>query len=718
MNNIQLNLPLLFSAWALAAGFFYVFAEGLRRLQRKETGKTGDFRRVFRLFSLPLGLSLWGVAAIFAVLGEADSVGFELWPSIFISVALAISAAFIQQILIVESRRYQPQIVVASVLSGSALVGVIFFIIQAMQWEPSPHWHLTDWVLAELTSILAFYWFSSFLASRIRTAQLSETERKARTQLTGLSRLVQKILFATGQGSILVLAAYAAWRGVSLDPAAISKAPYYANLSVGVIAISLGVLGLLLTMLVAGLVIDAADSQTRRLTNELIEQTHILTRARERDLLTTLPNRLAAERHIADMVEQMQIRRELFSVFYIGIDNFRSINESLGFETGDHVLMLTAERIQQSVGEQDYIARMGGDEFAIVAPSCNSPACAVSLGARLVEILARHYELPGGQVPLSASIGISVFPNDGRSPADLLSHANLAMSEAKKAGRNQYCFFSEKMAEIVKRDFAIQSELRTALTNHEFVLYLQPQFNLKDRSLSGCEALVRWKMSDGSIRFPDKFIDVAERSGLIIPLGNQVLEQACSTVRRWLDEYGGAVRMGVNVSALQFQQPDFIDTIEAALAKSAIPPQFLQIELTESTVMHDAEISLNRFEALREMGVQVAIDDFGTGYSSLAYLKKFVCQHLKIDRSFVRDITHDAGDRHIVKAVIDLAHNFGLETVAEGVETIEQQDLLIELGCNETQGYYYSKPIPEAEFVQRFLLNGLTATKIRPTAVA
>ena len=305
---------------------------------------------------------------------------------------------------------------------------------------------------------------------------------------------------------------------------------------------------------------------------------------------------------------------------------------------------------------------------------------------------------------MTASVGIALYPQDGRSPNELLSNANFAMSSVKKSGRNHFRFFSSDMASTVRSDFLLQGELREALSKGRLEMFFQPQFDLRTMLLVGCEGLVRWRLPDGKIRMPDQFIGLAERTGLIIPLGNQVLGLSCAAARRWHGLINRWIQVGVNVSAIQFQQPDFVDNVARVIEASGIWPRALVLEVTESTAMTNAESTLYKFEQLHAMGVNISIDDFGTGYSSLAYLKRFSFHHIKIDRAFVRDLSENRVDQHIVKAVIDLSHNFGVQAVAEGVESEAQHQLLCTLGCGLGQGYLYGRPVAEQEFVARFLL--------------
>jgi EAL domain-containing protein (putative c-di-GMP-specific phosphodiesterase class I) len=308
---------------------------------------------------------------------------------------------------------------------------------------------------------------------------------------------------------------------------------------------------------------------------------------------------------------------------------------------------------------------------------------------------------------------VAIYPQDGRTPHELLAHANFAMSNVKRTGRNNFCFYSDKMAVAVHHDFQLQAELRTALSTHQMEMFFQPQFEITGKTvLVGCEALMRWRLPDGSLRMPDKFIPLAERTGLIIPLGNQALELSCEAACRWHQRFGIWNWVGVNVSAIQFQQPDFVDNVARVIEKTGISPHALVLEVTESTAMNNAETTLQKFAQLNALGVRIAIDDFGTGYSSLAYLKRFKFHHIKIDRAFVNDLSEKAVDQHIVRAVIDLAHNFGVEAVAEGVERDDQHELLRRMGCCLAQGYLYGKPMPEADFVRLFLMHAANESAV------
>ena len=414
------------------------------------------------------------------------------------------------------------------------------------------------------------------------------------------------------------------------------------------------------------------------------------------DALTGLPNRMALLLRLAQLLPEARRHNWKVAMMFLDLDRFKTINDTLGHQVGDELLREVACRLSKLVRETDFVARLGGDEFVIILPGINTPADAATIASKVTAALSTPIEANGHELHTSPSIGISIFPDDGVDGDTILKNADTAMYHAKAAGRNNYQFFAEDMNRSAAERLNIERKLRHAIARNELSLDFQPQFNAGDRAPIGVEALVRWHHPSEGLISPARFIPVAEETGLIVDIGEWVLTTACLEMARWINAGIKPMRMAVNVSALQLRRRDFCETVANALTTSGLPPELLELEITESSVMENPQEAILILERLGRMGVTLAIDDFGTGYSSLAYLKLFPIDHLKIDRSFVADIEHDLNDRAIAFGTIALAHSLGLKVIAEGVETEDQFDLLRANGCDEVQGYLLSRPLNSA----------------------
>jgi diguanylate cyclase (GGDEF)-like protein/PAS domain S-box-containing protein len=416
----------------------------------------------------------------------------------------------------------------------------------------------------------------------------------------------------------------------------------------------------------------------------------------QHDALTGLPNRLALLMRLAQLLPDARRHQWILGVMFIDLDRFKIINDTLGHQVGDELLREVACRLSAVVRETDYVARLGGDEFVIILPAIGMPADAAIVANKIIAALSAPIQVDGHELHTSPSIGISLFPDDGPDGDTILKNADTAMYHAKAAGRNNFQFFAAEMNRVTSERLDIERKLRHAIARNELTLCFQPQFAANGTQPTGVEALARWlHPTDGPIP-PDRFIPVAEETGIIVEIGEWVLLNACREMKRWIDAGLAPLRVAVNVSARQLRRRDFCETVAGVLAESGLPPELLELEITESSVMENPQEAIVILESLGRMGVTLAIDDFGTGYSSLAYLKLFPIDHLKIDRSFVRDIEHDLNDRAIAFGTIALAHSLGLNVIAEGVETDDQLELLRSNGCDEVQGYLFSKPLSSA----------------------
>ena len=417
------------------------------------------------------------------------------------------------------------------------------------------------------------------------------------------------------------------------------------------------------------------------------------------DPLTDLPNRFLFDDRLSQAIARAQREKTRLAVLFIDLDRFKTVNDSLGHPVGDALLREVAKRLNSILRDGDTLARPGGDEFILLIPSFSATSGRMIVAERILNVLAQPFEIEGNELHVTCSIGVAIYPNDGADAAELLKNADSAMYKAKDEGRNNIQFFTSSMTEHARTRLSLETRLRRALASDELMVYYQPQVDIASGRVVGAEALARWHDPEQGWISPAQFIPIAEDSGLIQPLGDWVLMEACRQGKAWHDAGFGAFTMAVNVSARQFREPDFLHRVSLVLEETGLPANFLELEITETAIMRNAEETIAELQNLNDLGVRLAIDDFGTGYSSLSYLKRFPLHRLKIDQSFVRDLTTDPLDSVIVSAMIAMAHSLGLKVVAEGVETATQLDFFRLQQCAEVQGYYFGKPLPANEFV-------------------
>ena len=440
---------------------------------------------------------------------------------------------------------------------------------------------------------------------------------------------------------------------------------------------------------------DVTDS--KRYQDELEHQsTH--------DMLTDLPNRnLLKDRIAQGIAYSSRYKQTLMAVAFIDLDNFKFVNDSLGHQAGDQVLKMVSARLNSCLRSSDTAARMGGDEFVLILfedpDEMNTAAASIiALLERCIREVAQPYHLGKHEFFITCSIGYALVPEDGDTVEVLLKNADMALYRAKEQGRNNVQRYIPELNEKAVHRLELDNDLRRALENDEFFLCYQPQIDLGSQRIVGMETLIRWRHPQRGLISPAEFIPIAEEVGLIVPIGTWVLRTACAQAKAWQVAGLPPIKLSVNLSARQFMQPDLAATVRLILTETGFSPRHLELELTESLIMHNAELFIATLRSLKDIGIELAIDDFGTGYSSLSYLKRFPIDRLKIDQSFVRDIHTDVDSAAISQAVITLGHSLGLKVIAEGVETPEQLDFLQTNRCDEIQGYYYSKPLPAEEF--------------------
>ena len=451
----------------------------------------------------------------------------------------------------------------------------------------------------------------------------------------------------------------------------------------------------------AHLVIASVEAQ--KIADEAIHRLHHLA---YHDALTDLPNRTLLWDRLCQAIDLAARQGRKLALVFMDLDGFKHINDSLGHSTGDQLLQRVAERLLNCARHSDTVSRQGGDEFVILLPSIENGDDAMAFAKKTLQAFEAPYRLGEHNIHIEVSMGISLFPNDGHNAETLIRNADTAMYHAKESGRNNCKFFEQKMNDRAVERQSVETALRLALKRHEFVLYYQPKITLANGEIVGVEALLRWQHPERGLLKPVHFVAIAEECGLIVQIGRWVLREACMQATAWREAGLRPVVVSVNSSAIEFRARDFVDNLRGTLELTAMPPCWLEIEMTESVLMHDVESTNSVLCALAGMGVKLAIDDFGTGYSSLSYLSRFPINTLKIDQSFVREISGSGDDCTIVSAIISMGRNLKRHVIAEGVETREQQQFLLAHCCDEGQGNYFSPPLTADGFA-RLLQAGL-----------
>jgi len=463
-------------------------------------------------------------------------------------------------------------------------------------------------------------------------------------------------------------------------------------LAILIVVVCLSVLGI-------ALLTSVLESRTAKLARSQAQANEELTQMVLRDHLTKLPNRALLEDRLNQAIHKAARHASRFAVMFLDLDGFKAINDSLGHHLGDELLVKVAERLDSIMRGHDTVARLGGDEFVLLI-ELRKIEDAVSVAEKVVKAINRPFTLSNHELRVSTSIGIAIYPDDGQSSRDLVTNADSAMYHTKRSGRNGYKFFEPSMNANAHNQLQRLQDLRTAIDKNQFCLVYQPKFAAPDGRVLGAEALLRWQHPTDGLVSPGEFIILAEQSGLIIQIGQWVLDEACRQMRQWHDLGHKHWKIAVNLSALQFADPGLLEVIRTALKQHQLPASCLTLEITESTAMHDTSVSLQTLRKISDLGVDISIDDFGTGYSSLMYLKRLPANELKIDRGFVRDLAPGTEDAAIVTAIVALGHALDLRMVAEGVETRTQQDYLTALGIDALQGYLLGRPMPAKEFIR------------------
>ncbi|MHB1074401.1 putative bifunctional diguanylate cyclase/phosphodiesterase [Thiobacillus sp.] len=452
-----------------------------------------------------------------------------------------------------------------------------------------------------------------------------------------------------------------------------------------------------------------ATIEARKLAEQVQAAKTELDHLAHHDVLTGLPNRILLHDRLAQAIALARRSGKPLAVLFMDLDRFKHINDSLGHGVGDQLLQSVGQRLLACVRQSDTISRQGGDEFVALMPDIDHAEDAALAAQKMLAATALPHRIEQHDLHIGVSIGISIYPDDGPDAETLIKHADTAMFHAKDKGRNTYAFFEQKMTARAIARQSIEASLRLALERQEFVLHYQPKINLHSGTIVGIEALVRWQHPHHGLLEPDQFVSIAEDSGLILPIGRWVLREACRQAQAWQDADLPPITIAVNTSALEFRAKDFLVNLRGILEETRLQPRYLELELTESVLMRDASATDSVLHALSALGIQLAVDDFGTGYSSLSYLRQFPINTLKIDRSFVNNMTRNANDASLVSAVISMGKSLKQRVIAEGVETAEQVAFLLGQHCDEGQGFFFGHPMV-ADALTPLLRSGASPT--------
>ena len=646
--------------------------------------------------SLSLGTGLWAMTTLGLLSVQPDGVvGHD--PALSLaSWLLGVGAMFAVLWSVSRPARRWKEVVAGGGVCALALSAMFLAGVFALQLTPAfvaqPGVALAALILTLVTSVL----FVGALADDgLLDAMQSPRGRAAAVGVATLA-LVSQMFFALGAGA--------------MEPRLRAGAPLFPSDSLGVLA-SLGAVVLLTMALLMSRLELRLSGKTARLAESLRQANEDLQKIAFHDPLTELPNRLVFEERLEQAVVKADRDRGRLALLFIDLDGFKPINDSFGHSCGDTMLREVGARLRALARQGDTMARVGGDEFLMLLEGQPDEGSAAIVAQRVLQSLQQPVALGDREVTVSCSIGIVFYP-DGAAPGKLIAHADAAMYAAKRAGGSTYCFFEASMDADAREQVDLLRDLRHAIEQRQLELHYQPKIDAKSGKITAAEALLRWKHPTRGMIGPSVFIPIAERFGLIGNLGNWVIEEVCRQAREWRDK-GLRMRVAMNLSVHQMRQDDLVERIQSALKRHRIDPSLLTCEITESVAMEDTRTTQAAFKALGEAGIHLSIDDFGTGYSSLSYLRQLPAEELKIDRSFVLDLATSADARAIVDAVVRLAHALGLKVVAEGVENEKQREILLQLGCDELQGFIFAKPMSARALLLWAMDDKSSATEFR-----
>ena len=634
--------------------------------------------------AVAMGLGIWSMHFIGMLAFDLPiPLGYDLAITLW---SLAVSVGASAYALWLVSRPSLPgwRLLAGAVLMGLAIAAMHYLGMSALRMQPGIDYH-PGWFIASVAVAIAASGAALWIAFRLRN------ERRNTLYMRAMASLLMGIAIV---GMHYTGMAAARFPDGSICGAVSDGGIDTRWLAVLVIVTTVATLGI---ALVASLFDRRMRERTGVLADSLADANQKLVQAALHDSLTQLPNRMLLQDRMEQAIKRAKQDGRMVAVIFCDLDGFKMVNDAYGHQLGDRLLVAVAQRIGALLGPQDTFARLGGDEF-VMALSVGGPDDALLLAERIVAAAAQPFQVDDAELQVSASLGIALYPNDASSERELMAHADVAMYHTKRLGRNGYTFFTPAMQVNANRQLRLLQDLRKAVEGDELVLHYQPKFDADGQKVIGAEALLRWQHPELGMLAPDMFIPIAERSGLILPIGDWVLDQACRQLRQWHDAGNHSWTMAVNLSPLQFDSPVLVETVQRIIDQHGIDPTCLTLEVTETTAMKDVDASLEVLNRLTAMGLKIAIDDFGTGYSSLLYLKRMPAAELKIDRAFVRDLERNEEDAAIVSSIVALARALNIKVVAEGVETAAQQEFLRALGCDSLQGYFLGRPTAASAF--------------------
>ncbi|WP_333853523.1 putative bifunctional diguanylate cyclase/phosphodiesterase [Leclercia sp.] len=640
-------------------------------------GSTGVAARVWLTGGgIAMGIGIWAMHFIgMLAMDVSMRLNYNLLQTA-LSMFIAIGASLFALWLVSRDHLRRRRLSTGAVILGAGIVAMHYTGMAALQVEPAIVWDMR-WVALSVVIALLASLAALWLTFRLRrdAAQVA-LMRAGAAVLMGVA--IAGMHYTGMKAAQFPMQAHMHHQGVNGSWLAVL---------VSVVALSILGITLLVSMFDARL-----QARTALLASSLAEANRELAQLALHDTLTRLPNRVLLEDRLDQAINKADREGKLFALLFMDLDGFKAVNDAYGHDTGDKLLVAVTERLEQPLKGQYTLARIGGDEFVLLA-EIDTPNDAASLASALVHAIDQPFSLELYDLVVTLSVGVAIYPHDGKNQRELMFNADAAMYHTKHMGRNGYHFFQPSMNTLAQKQLQLMNDLWMALDRQELHLVYQPKFQAPAGPIVGFEALLRWQHPAQGLLSPEQFLPLAEKSGLIIPIGNWVIDEACRQLRVWHLEGHTEWSMAVNLSTLQFEQPQLVETIMSSLARHRIPPHTLILEVTETTAMNNPDESVRVLTELTQAGVKASIDDFGTGYSSLLYLKKLPACELKIDRAFVKDLNGAGDDATIVSAIVALAKTLNLKVVAEGVETQEQQTFLTELGCNTLQGYLLGKPV-------------------------
>jgi diguanylate cyclase/phosphodiesterase len=625
---------------------------------------------------ISMGIGVWamhfiGMLAMDSAMGIRYSTGLTA-----LSMAIAMASSLFALWLVSVDRLRLRRLIPGAVVMGMGVVLMHYTGMAAMEVNPGIAWNYR-WVAISVVIALLASFAALWLTFRLR-------HEAAQVALMRFGAAVLMGIAIAGMHYSGMMAAH--------FPQQMTMVHHGVDgnwLAVLVSVVTLFILGitLLISMLDARL-----QARTSLLASSLAEANQELAQLALHDTLTRLPNRVLFEDRLDQAISKANREERPFALMFMDLDGFKAVNDAFGHDVGDKLLIAVTERLSQPLDGQFTLARIGGDEFVLLAEIA-APDDAARLASSLVQCIDKPFMLDPYELVVTLSVGIALYPHDGQTDRELMFNADAAMYHTKHTGRNGYHFFQPSMNTFAQQQLQLMNDLWMAVEREELRLHYQPKFQAASGVIMGFEALVRWEHPTKGLLSPDLFLPLAEKTGIILPMGNWVIDEACRQLGVWRSQGQLNWSMAVNLSALQFEQPQLVDIVMESLERHAIPPDMLILEVTETTAMHNPEQSVEMLTRLTELGVKASIDDFGTGYSSLLYLKRLPACELKIDRAFVKELKGEGEDATIVSAIVALAKTLNLRVVAEGVETQEQCDFLTKLGCTTLQGYLLGKPV-------------------------